>query len=122
MAGFMANYLWEHAHVFLYAHYQGGAISEFILVRATLFDALYCMIGGILFLSVPTLRKRSWLLLPIGFMVAIFIEWYALGTGRWAYNGLMPIIPGLHVGLTPAIQLGLISYGMTNVYAMYAKI
>ena len=35
-------------------------------------------------------------------------ETVALRTGEWAYNAAMPIIPGLGVGLTPALQMPLL--------------
>ena len=35
-------------------------------------------------------------------------EIVALNTGEWAYNAAMPLIPGLRVGLTPALQMVLL--------------
>ena len=107
---FVLNYIWEHAHAVLYTNYKGGAISEFVLIRATAFDAAYILIIGMLFLSINVLRKRKWILLMLGFVVAVIIEWFALATTRWGYSPSMPIIPIFGVGLTPAIQLGLLSY------------
>lgn len=107
---FVLNYAWEHAHAVLYTNYKGGAISEFVLIRATTFDALYTMIVGTAFLTITILRKRKWLMVLMGFVVAVNIEWYALATERWGYTTAMPIIPIINVGLTPAIQLGLLSY------------
>ena len=42
--------------------------------------------------------------------VSVGIELYALETARWTYNSFMPIIPVVGVGLTPAVQLGLLGY------------
>ena len=41
---------------------------------------------------------------------AIVLEKWALMTGRWAYTSAMPIIPILNIGLTPAVQLGMLGY------------
>ncbi|MGC9347551.1 MAG: hypothetical protein ACP5JG_05380 [Anaerolineae bacterium] len=43
-------------------------------------------------------------------MVQIVIEIGAPTTGRWTYNSRMPMIPGLQVGLTPAIQMPLLMF------------
>jgi hypothetical protein len=97
-------------HAALYAGYQGGKITEFILTRASLGDAIMITVLLLPFIYVAWFQKRSWLILILGVILSILIEWYALNTGRWAYNVYMPIIPFLNVGLTPTIQLGLLGY------------
>lgn len=110
LISFVFNLAWEHLHSLLYAGYKGGAITEFILFRASLADAVMITIVALPFLYVPALKARSWLIAAALTAVAISIELYALGTGRWAYNEYMPIIPLLGIGLTPAVQLGLLGY------------
>ncbi|HEY4523113.1 MAG TPA: hypothetical protein VJK73_01940 [Candidatus Paceibacterota bacterium] len=107
---FALNVVWENLHSFLYSAYMGGTITEYILVRASLFDALLVMFIVLPFIYVRALRERAWLIIAIGILIAIGNEWYGLGTGRWAYNSLMPIVPLLKVGLTPALQLGVLGY------------
>lgn len=107
---FVLNLLWENAHAFLYESYKGGVITEFILMRASLFDACVTAIIAAPFMFNAFLRERTWGLLVVGTVIAIVNEWYGLGTGRWAYNAYMPIIPFIHTGLTPTIQLGLLGY------------
>ena len=107
---FVLNLLWENAHSLLYASYRGAPITEFILVRASLGDALILTLLSLLFIHLSYFKKIKWLIIPIGILIAILIELYALQTGRWAYNTAMPIIPFLNVGLTPAIQLGVLGY------------
>ena len=107
---FILNLVWENAHAFLYGAYQGGAITEFILLRATLADAVMITAISAPFLFFPLIKKYSWLIVVIATSVAVCIEWYALATNRWAYNQYMPIIPGLGVGLTPTVQLALLGY------------
>jgi hypothetical protein len=100
------NAVWENLHSFLYVNYMGGRISEFILLRAAFWDAV--MITGIClpFLFVSGFKKYSWVIILVGVIISVGIEQWALSTGRWVYNDLMPIIPFLSVGLTPTIQLG----------------
>lgn len=107
---FLLNLGWEHAHAYLYAGYRGGVITDFILMRASLGDAIIITLLLLPFLSIPYMRRKSWMIVPLGIAIAVGIEWYALHTGRWAYNSHMPIIPVLSVGLTPAIQLGILGY------------
>ncbi len=89
---------------------MGGPITEFVLIRASLFDALIITVILFLFLSISKLKDKSWLIIIIGIIIAILNEWYGLSTGRWMYNELMPIIPIIKTGLTPTIQLGILGY------------
>ena len=107
---FVLNLAWENAHAFLYSAYQGGAITELVLLRATLADAIMITAIALPFVFFPLIKKYSWLIVVIATSVAVCIEWYALATNRWSYNQYMPIIPGLLVGLTPTVQLGLLGY------------
>ena len=114
--GFVLNILWENLHSVLYVQYQGGAITESILIRATLADA--CILLALFALAQLFDRK---LRLPIivagGLIIAALIEWYALAHGRWAYAAGMPIIPLVHIGLTPAVQLAvtaILTYGIMH--------
>lgn len=45
----------------------------------------------------------------VSFLVAVLIEIFALGAARWAYGPWMPVIPILKVGLSPIVQLPLLS-------------
>ncbi|MEK7603867.1 MAG: hypothetical protein AAB461_01975 [Patescibacteria group bacterium] len=107
---FVLNLIWENLHSFLYTGYKGGEITEFILVRASVFDAVLITFISLPFLYIESLKNKIWFILFIGTAVAIFNEWYGLSTERWEYNKYMPIIPVLGVGLTPALQLGLLGY------------
>ena len=110
LLAFALNILWENLHALLYSNYMGGAITEFILVRASLFDAVLITLIVLPFLYVRALQDKSWLIIVLGILIAILNEWYGLGTGRWAYNALMPIMPLIKVGLTPVLQLGVLGY------------
>jgi hypothetical protein len=89
---------------------MGKSITQFILFHATLGDAIMITVISLPFIFLTTFKKYDWLIIPIGIIIGISIEWYALGVGRWSYNEYMPIIPLLKVGLTPTIQLGLLGY------------
>ena len=107
---FGLNVFWEQAHSFLYANYQGTPITEFILLRAAVSDAVILSLLALPFLYFDFFRKRVWLIILLGIAVSMLIELYALHTGRWTYNEYMPLIPFLHIGLTPTVQLGLLGY------------
>jgi len=116
---FLLNLLWENLHSVLYVSYKGGPITEFVLTRASLFDACVITLLLVPFFYVPYLRKTTWLIFVLGTVIAVVNEWYGLSTGRWLYTTLMPIIPMLHVGLTPAIQLGLLGYTTYKLSLLY---
>lgn len=114
---FILNFIWEISQAFLYApHYVGIAGLITVHLRASLGDILIIFI--ILALDVIIFRNfykekksntiRFSAIIFIGLILATLVEKYALATGRWAYNPLMPIIPWLNVGLTPILQMMLI--------------
>jgi len=107
---FFFNLIWENLHSYLYAGYMGGTITEAILLRASVVDAIIITFLSFPFVFIAKLRNKNWIIIFIGIAVAILIEWHALRTERWVYNEYMPIIPILSVGLTPTIQLGLLGY------------
>ena len=49
-----------------------------------------------------------WLTAVLGATTATILEWHALRTGRWTYNALMPLIPGLSVGVFPVLQMAIV--------------
>lgn len=110
LLSFILNLIWENLHSYLYVGYMGGEITEFILLRASVADAVFITLISLPFVFIPSLKRKSRLIIFIGVLLAVFIELWALNTERWAYNEYMPIIPILGVGLTPTIQLGLLGY------------
>ena len=109
---FLLNLIWENLHSYLYVHYQAEKITELILLKAALFDAIFITLLSLIFISVGYFKNRLWWSLVIGIIFAVILERFALSTGRWAYNDLMPIIPFVKTGLTPTLQLGIISFGI----------
>ncbi len=118
LAGWLLNLLWENLHVFLYEHYremffsQISQIDKFlILLRASVFDAAFITAVVFVIMLIPWLKgKESWFIFGTAMSFSVWLEIYALDTGRWAYNVWMPIIPILNVGLSPSIQLGITGY------------
>lgn len=109
LAAFCLNLAWENAHSLLYIHYKGSPITEVVLVRAALFDAFVITLAAVAFQYSGFLHARQWLVIVPAILFAIGLELFALATGRWQYNAMMPLIPLLHVGLTPAIQLAVLA-------------
>lgn len=109
-AAFLLNVFWEHLHAPLYASYEGGPITEFILFRAALGDGVLiaCLAAPFLWSTVPA--RRGIFLAVAGVIVGVAIEKYALASGRWTYGAAMPIVPFVAVGLSPALELGVTGY------------
>lgn len=102
------NFIWENMHAVLYVHYQGGVISDYILLRASVFDAFIIVLFatlGRLFLKRRVLKKEVLIFSGIAIVFAIGLEKWALATSRWQYQELMPLIPLLKVGWSPVVQL-----------------
>lgn len=107
---FLLNFVWENLHSLLYDNYRGGKITELILLRATLADAVMITIFTLPFVLFKQIRKFDFLIIFVGVAVAIIIELFALVSLRWQYNNFMPLIPFFSVGLTPTLQLGLLGF------------
>ena len=104
---FVLNLIWEHLHARLYVHYKKGPITEWILLRASFWDAV--IIAALAFFAASLPLHLGRLVMPIaGLVIAILMEQWALATGRWEYKKSMPIVPLLGTGLTPTIQLALL--------------
>lgn len=116
LVALVLNFLWENIHSHLYDNYKGGRITQFILFRASLFDALLISIIVSPFIFLESTIQYNWIIIVIGFIVAVFNEWYGLNTKRWKYKPSMPIIPILNVGITPAIQLAILGYASFYMY------
>lgn len=110
LIAFALNVVWENLHSVLYVHYKGGVITEFMLLRAAFFDAVFIILLILPFFLISKLSKYSWVIIPLGITLSVLIEYWALEMSRWAYTQAMPIIPILKTGLTPTIQLGLLGY------------
>jgi len=117
---FSLNLIWENLHSVLYQQYQGSLITEWILIRATLADAVILLALVVIASGLPR-RLRLPLIVASSLVIAVLIEWYALAHQRWAYASAMPIIPLIRTGITPTVQLaltGVISYAVLSRFRM----
>ena len=110
-----ANLVWETAHVPLYTIWTEGSAAKitFAILHCTGGDLL---IGGASLLGALLLcgnsrwpEQRYWtvaaLTILARFTYTVYSEWHnTLVSGSWAYSGLMPIIPGTSIGLSPIAQ------------------
>jgi hypothetical protein len=115
IAAFGLNWLWEMAQMPAYAEMAHSPWWETVpaCTRATLGDVVFTF--AIYGLGALAAGRLDWGLKPrwnvyatatiLGAACAVAFEWWAVGSGRWSYHARMPIVPVLHVGLWPLLQL-----------------
>jgi hypothetical protein len=109
--------IWEHTHIVLYTGYEQMEGVLPVWVSATLGDLLYTLliVGVISFVKggVGWLRDASWreylAAAFVGLLVALMVEYKGLYLGRWEYLPTMPLVPFLHIGLSPLLQMTLLT-------------
>jgi len=111
----VASVLWESAQMPLYTLWRTATPEELVAdvlkcTAANILIATASLVAGLLL----TGRTTRWRRLSVGTITAtcvigvgytIYSEWmnvYVKGT--WAYSDLMPIVPGLEVGVSPLVQ------------------
>ena len=113
----LLNYPWEFIQAPLFEGMaerpHGAAVKA--CTQAALGDSVIMLVAywGVAALG----RGRAWIAAPgwrevllfssIGVAITVVIEWLVLTGGwlsGWTYSSLMPIIPGLGVGLVPVLQ------------------
>ena len=104
------NWPWEIWHSRWYTDVNGGEVTQLILFRSAVADAILITLFGLLFLYSLYFRQRIWWSIIFGVVVAVLIEVTALHYGLWGYKASMALVPWLGVGITPTIQLGLLSF------------
>jgi hypothetical protein len=109
------NLIWEFAQMPLYELWRTGSSSEIA------FAAVHCTGGDVLIalsslvLALLLVGHSTWpangaarvlvVTLLIGFSYTAFSEWLNIEIRQaWAYSDLMPVIPLLNMGLSPALQ------------------
>lgn len=114
---FLLNYPWEFSQVPLFTGMADAPHWTAIKVcaTATLGDIVIMLIAYWFVAFVA--RTRSWIAAPtaghlmmfvaIGLAITVVIEQLALHGlwfGTWKYSPLMPVVPGIGVGLSPLLQ------------------
>ena len=108
------NVIWEVAQIKAYDFPESSLMTNVIgCLVPTLGDGLMILIiywAGWLFF-----RDSKWILNPrtkgyllmvgVGLILAVLVEWNALRTGAWGYDEQMITIPILGVGLLPVLQM-----------------
>lgn len=61
-------------------------------------------------------------MLAAGLIIGIVVEWIAVhSVNRWAYTALMPLIPGLAIGLVPVLQMLILPPVIFRIVAAWAQ-
>ena len=109
------NLIWEFAQMPLYQLWRTGTSAEIA------FAALHCTGGDVLIasssilLALVVVGHSNWptnhasrvliVTMLLGFSYTAFSEWLNIEIRQaWAYSDLMPVIPLLDMGLSPALQ------------------
>jgi len=116
LIAFVLHVIWENmqaplfqGYVSFIAHFPMCLVGTVGDVAITLFVYFIVALLKNDFNWIATLNKKDIIILVvIGFLIAVGIEWRALLFGRWAYADAMPIIPYLKVGLLPILQMTLL--------------
>ena len=107
------NFAWETAQSALFAPMGGWVSGTWRCFVASLGDGVILLAivaaGSLLF------RRVDWFVRPgpagyvfmaaLGMTAAVAIEIGARAAGRWSYTDQMPLIPIVHVGLVPVLQM-----------------
>ena len=118
-SSFVLHLLWELAQMPLFAGGPPLYSRDCLLLclRATATGDMFFML--LLYLALAAVHRNfswltdspsyrhpaTWFLMPfIGALLGIICEQWALATHRWQY-GAMPLLPVLHVGVTPVLQM-----------------
>lgn len=115
---FLLNLFWEVAHTPLYEtplkegfEWLGRDFYMFVLLYASFIDMLIVYIifsiislknQGLKWINKPSYKDYLMIIL-LGLVIAVIIEYRSLEAGRWTYGYFMPVIFG--IGLSPLIQL-----------------
>ncbi len=122
------NYLWELAQARLYVGMDGAQIASWLCYLASVADGLLVVLifalGWITFGRWDWFKKpgvRGYLLtLATGLAIAVSAEWVTVyGLRWWSYSPLMPLLPGLRVGLAPVAQMLVLPSLVFRVAAMW---
>ena len=107
---YILSAVWEFLH---YPLYDCPLSQLSCALRSASIDVI--LIVGLYLISGFILQRKGWIcasrrshkivIAVVAVILAYLIELNALWMQKWSYSALMPIIPLLHVGLSPLIQL-----------------
>jgi hypothetical protein len=109
---FLLNSIWEILQAPLYRYFHFEIKHILICELAAIADAIMTLLLYYLFAFIY--KNTFWpknlsmgriiAVISVGFLGSIISEVIYLKKGNWAYNEAMPIIPVVHVGLSPVLQ------------------
>lgn len=114
--GFILNMLWEFGQcTVLYDMWDWGFWRATVWMWGAIFGdvliVLGVVLGAVLVVGANRLRppdRLGWaVLLGVGFVASVGLEWAAQALGLWGYSDLMPTLTvlGHTVGLSPVVQV-----------------
>lgn len=115
---FLLHFAWEFLQVPFFAQMPSTEHWQAIetCLKATVGDVTIALVSFALAALID--RGFRWFLQPsgralsayltTGLIATIFLERYAIATGRWSYSELMPVLPIIGIGLVPIVQWTLI--------------
>ena len=113
----LLNFPWEVLQAPLFEGMASASHSAVVgaCLQATLGDAVIMLLAHASIAAVT--RRRRWVLAPswrevagfvaVGVAITAVIEWLATRghwVESWAYSSVMPVIPGIEIGLSPLFQ------------------
>ena len=111
------HFIWEMLQMPLYQCQLGFSQCVSICFVASLGDVVMTLV--IFILIAIAYQDFNWhidlhngkyiLAAVIGLLFAIIFEQFAVQTSRWEYSLLMPLIPLLKIGMSPALQMTLLT-------------
>lgn len=112
-ASFALNFAWEMLQMPLFRDTDWSPASWTLCAAASLGDAAFSAAAygalAVWHRDAWWVRGRSFLDLTLvvagGALSAVLGEWITQALGWWSYSSLMPLVPGLGVGVAPFVQL-----------------
>ena len=123
---FGLNYLWETMQCSRFFIHLDGKATPSAMVIATLGDVAMTWFAQVVVAAVSRrwlwlLERWRWpqgtLLLVVAVVLSVLVEYWALGSARWAYTDINPRIPGTAISALPVAQLVLLfplTFGLTR--------
>ena len=112
----LGNLIWETAQLPLYTIWQEGTVRDLAIavLHCTAGDVLIAtasIVAGLLVTGygwpdrLDAYRRVALAAIAIGVTYTVFSEWLNIVVRRsWAYSELMPVIPLVGLGLSPALE------------------
>lgn len=124
VAAFMMHLLWENLQAPLYEGFTSFQQHFWICFKAAWGDLLFMLA---IYAALAALHRdlfwiadrstyahpATWIIaVLVGILLAVSFEYWAVNVDhRWEYTAAMPLLPFLHIGITPVLQMMVIPLG-----------